>query len=195
MSESKETSGQPDQKASGENQEGANLVSYDTHRKLLGEKKALQAKLAEFEMREKEKEQELLAEQGKWKELAEEKGKKLSESEKKYNEALKTFGRQVFVKEAKAVALQLGADPQGVDDLIKVGDWSSVEIGDDFKVNEQQLKESIARMQKEKPLFFKKQVSAPKDVNASADLMLEGKDSDKINYELELLKLGGKMFE
>lgn len=86
----KEASGQPDENASGDSREEtpdnntehegdeekppkkpSRGVSYESHQKLLAEKKKLQAKLAEIEAERVAKERQTLEEQGRYKELAE----------------------------------------------------------------------------------------------------------------------------
>jgi len=61
----------------GDEGRGDDRVSYESFTKALDEKKAAQRKLAEFERKEKEREEALLQEQGKFKELLEERQKEL----------------------------------------------------------------------------------------------------------------------
>lgn len=181
----KDSSGVQDTSASGGGSEGTgrDTVSYETYRKTVSEVKNLKSKLDEFQTKETEREQATLQEQGKFKEALEAANRKLKETELKLDSTSKTFAKQVFSKEAKSVALQMGAAPEGVDDLIRVADWTGVEIGEDFAVNETQLKDAIARMQKQKPLFFKKLVPAPKDVNTGHSLSASGKSVQEMSND------------
>jgi hypothetical protein len=52
-------------------------VAYETYRKAIGEVKSFKAKISEYEAREAEREQAVLAEQGKYKEALESERKKV----------------------------------------------------------------------------------------------------------------------
>lgn len=142
-------------------------VSYETHRKMLNDLKKAQTRLKEIEQAQAEREQASLAEQGKYKEQAEALSKKLKDYEAKVDSQTKTFAKQIFTKEAKATALALGADPVAVEDLIKVADWSDVEIDEQFNIDQEKLKSAILNTQKAKPWFFKRNPSGTKDVALS----------------------------
>lgn len=161
--ESQTASGNPVENSGGNNQEN-DVVAYTTYKKTVGEVKSLKAKLAELEAEKEQQRLEKLSQEGKWKESADDWAKKAKEAEEKAMKIARTFGQKVFAQEAKSVALELGATPEALDDIIKVGDWSEIEIGDDFSIDKEKLKSSIARMQQSKPFYFKKTVNAPKDV-------------------------------
>lgn len=158
----KGSSGVPETNGSANSQE--DVVAYSTYKKTVGEVKSLKAKLAELEAEREAQSNARLQEQGKWKEAAEDWQKKAKEAEEKAMKVARTFGQKVFAQEAKAVALELGATPEALEDIIKVGDWSEIEIGEDFSVDRDKLKSSIARMQQAKPFYFKKTVNPPKDI-------------------------------
>lgn len=141
------------------------VVAYTTYKKTVGEVKSLKAKLAELEAEKEVERQQRLQQEGKWKEAAEEWQKKAKDHETKSQDLLKSFGRKVFTSEAKAIAAELGANPDALDDIIKVGDWSEVEIGEDFQVDREKLKAAVTKMQQAKPFYFKQQVNPPKTVN------------------------------
>jgi hypothetical protein len=153
------------------------VVAYDTYRRTVGEVKSLKAKLAELEAEREQQEQLKLAEQGKYKEQAETLFKKLSEKEEQVKKVVTTFGRKVFETEAKGLALGLGAKPEAVEDILKVGSWDDVEIDDQFNVNKDQLKNKIEELAKSKPWFFGGNPKAPQsvvpgkaNVNGASDL-------------------------
>lgn len=179
MSADQNPSGNP-AVASGEG--GKDSVSYDSFQKVLAEKKAEQEKRRQLEAQLAEKEQAALAEQGKWKELAEKAQADLKVEREKTTKVVKTFGQELFTKEAKQVALQLGVNQSALDDLIKVGDWSGIEIGEDLKLDQDKIKESILKLQKDKPYFFTKSASAPRDVNLSSG-GVSGKSVDQMSRE------------
>jgi hypothetical protein len=140
------------------------VVAHATYLKVLNEAKAAKAKLAEAEAERERERQAKLEQEGKFKEAADEWKKKFEETEKKAMSFVKTYGQKVFASETKSVALELGANPDALEDIIKTGDWSEVEIGNDFSVDREKLKAAVSKMQQAKPWFFKSQVSAPKDV-------------------------------
>jgi len=164
MSAEQNPSGNPSV-ASGE--AGKESVSYESFQKVLAEKKAAQEKQRQYEAKLAELEQASLAEQGKWKELAEKAQIELKAEREKATKIVKTFGQELFSREAKNVALQMGVIPQAVDDVLKVGDWTNIEISEDFRIDQEKIKESILKLQKEKSYLFAKQATAPKDVNLS----------------------------
>lgn len=144
--------------------EKKDVVAYDTYRRAIGEVKQLKAKLAEIEA-ERERENQLkLAEQGKYKEQAENLFKKLSEKEEQIKNVVTTFGKRVFETEAKSLALGLGARPEAIDDILKVGNWDDVEIDEHFNINKDQLKLKIEELSKTKPWFFVSNTKAPQTV-------------------------------
>lgn len=164
-------------------------VSYQTYKKTVGEVKSLKTRLAELEAEREAERMKRLQEEGKWKESAEDWSKKAKEAEEKAMRVARTFGQKVFANEVKSVALELGADPNALDDIIKVGDWSEIEIGDDFTVDREKLKSSIARMQQSKSFYFKKSVSAPRDVTpGNSPVGKPEKDLNELDMD-DLLKL------
>lgn len=142
-------------------------VAYDTYRKAIGELKSIKAKMSEYEAKESQREQSLLAEQGKYKEALDNTVKKQRELELALDAKDKAFAKKVFTKEVEAVALQFGARKEALEDIVKVGDWSTVEIDENFSINQEQLKAQITALSKAKPFYFVSTASAPRDVNTS----------------------------
>lgn len=177
---SSESSGQPSNKDS---------VAYETYRKVLGESKSLKAKLQEYETKEAEREQTVLAEQGKLKEALELSVKKQKELEGALNAKEKAFAKKVFTKEVESVALQLGARKEALEDIVKVGDWSSVEIDEDFTINQDQLKASLANLAKSKPFYFTSSPKTPADVSAGANGAPKGKALSELTKDEILAQL------
>lgn len=143
-------------------------VAYDTYRRAIGEVKSLKAKLQEIATKETEREQALLTEQGKYKESLDLSLKKQKELEDKLNKQTKSFATQLFSKEAKSVALQLGARQEALDDIIKVGDWNEVEIDENFNINSDSLKNSMTKLMQSKPFYFQRAQGSVKDIQTSA---------------------------
>lgn len=181
--QTKETSGQPDLVVGDTNQEsgGKDTVAYETYRKTVGEVKALKAKLSEFMAKETEREQATLAEQGKYKEALDSASKRVKDLETALDTKTKIFGRQVFTKEAKSVALQMGVRQEALDDIVKIGDWSGVEVDEEFNINQTQLKDAISKLSKEKPYFFQKSATSPKDVNPTNSSALVGNKKNPVD--------------
>jgi small-conductance mechanosensitive channel len=178
------------QNASGDDEK--DVVAYSTYRKTVGEVKSLKAKLAEIEAEREQERQSKLAEQGKYKEQAEELLKKLSEKDSQVKKVVNTFGRKVFETEAKSLALGLGARPEAVDDILKVGAWDDVEIDEEFNVNKEQLKLKIEELSKSKPYFFGGNPKAPQSVIPSSNLDVSKTDLSKLSME-ELRELAKKI--
>jgi hypothetical protein len=166
-----------------------NQVAYETYRKTVGEVKKLKSELDSFKQKEVEREQALLAEQGKYKEALEAAVKKQKELEKSLQEKEKAYARNIFTKEAKSVAMQLGAMPEALDDIVKVGNWADVEIDEKFEINSDQLKEAIVRLQKEKPFYFRKDSSSPRTVSSNASGMAAKKDNKELSKDEIIAKL------
>jgi hypothetical protein len=153
----------------GDSQPGKNSVKYETYKRTVDEVKSLKAELESFRTKESERESKALAEQGKFKEALDGALKEKLDLKQKLEAKEKSFAKSMFEAEAKKMALEFGAMPDALDDIVKVGDWSSVEIDtDNFRINSDQLKESMSKLQKEKSFFFKKNAQAPNDVHTSA---------------------------
>jgi hypothetical protein len=178
------SSGEPSEK---------DVVKYETYRKAIGELKSIKAKMSEYEAKEQEREQSVLAEQGKFKEALESALSKKKELEQALEAKEKAFAKKIFTKEVQEVALSLGARKDALDDIVKVGDWSSVEIDENFSINKEQLKSQIASLSKSKPFYFASNAAAPRDVNTSstaapADKKIEQMSIDELKAKLLALK-------
>lgn len=179
MEEQNVPSGQSTEGSAGSRDSSGDVVKYETYSKAIGEIKALKSKLNEFQAKEHEREQTVLAEQGKYKEALE----NALKSKRDIEEALKAkdaaYAKTVFQKEVKALAVQMGARKEALEDIVKVGDWSSVEIDESFNLNVDQLKTQIANLAKSKPYFFTNTASKPGDVHVSAGKFESGEKSIK----------------
>lgn len=153
---------------------GDDKVAYTTYKKVLGEAKTLKSKLQEYEDRERESREKALVAEGKLKEALDAANARARDLEGKLGNASKTFAREVFTREAKSVALQMGADSSAVDDLLAANDFSTVEIDDKLKINVDQLKERLTEIQKAKPFYFRKTATPPHDVNLNGGFKQSG---------------------
>lgn len=129
-------------------------VSYETYRRAVGEVKQLKQKLNELLAQKEAEEQARLAEQGKWKEKAELLERSLKEKENKFSEVVNQFAKRIFTESAKQVAAQVGVKKEAIDDVLKVADFSDVEIGEDFSIDSNKLKAKFEELAKHKPWYF-----------------------------------------
>jgi alanyl-tRNA synthetase len=158
---------QPGSSAEGKDS-SSDVVKYETYSKAIGEIKALKSRLNELQAKEHEREQSLLAEQGKYKEALEGALKSKREIEDALKQKDATYAKTIFQKEVKALASTMGARKEALEDIVKVGDWSSVEIDAEYNINIEQLKNQIASLAKSKPYFFSTDAKKPGDVHFSA---------------------------
>lgn len=175
-------SGKNDQ-ASGSGQEG--VVSYDSHAKLLGEKKKLQEKLGELQSQRDQWEQEKLQAEGQWKELAE-KNKKLADEFKGKNLSIikqvsEKAVRSQFAREAEKLGCldtDLAFSAITLDDL---------EITEDFEFDNQKLVSKIQDLTKSKSYLFKKNFQLPPDQIPSNGSISSKNLSDLTENEIKQL--------
>lgn len=139
------------------NQESNNgTVSYDTHRKLLGEKKAKDAALAEALAKLESLEQEKLKSEGNKDELIKQLQSKAQSGEEKLKKVIGAFQYRAisnkFVEKARAEGC---LKPEK---LMQLADLNNVEvdIDNDFAVNEESVTSIIEGLKKEVPFFFQK---------------------------------------
>ena len=195
----KETSGQPDQNSSGENNQETEQeakVSRDSFLKAVSEKKSWQTKARDLEAKLKEIEEKQLSEGQEFKTLYEKTKKELDENKTNSDKAKKLFAYKVFEREATEVARQKGADERALKAILKAGDFSEVEIDyDTFEINRGQLEEAITKMQKDSPFFFTKKASAPKDVSPGNGGSVGGKPLSELTKDEIIQRLRSGEFK
>lgn len=164
MSEVK-PSGQTDL-TSGEHQ-SKDSVSYDSHLKLLNEKKKAQQDLTETRLKLEEYEQAKLEAEGKLQEALDN-AKKIASSEREkgikiFKTASEKAIRSQFLREADALGC--------IDANMAMGacDFSNVELTEDFEFDPKQVKAELQRLTKEKPFLFKKDFTLPPDVTPNGN--------------------------
>lgn len=138
------------------NQGDGGSVSYETYRRAIGEIKSLKSKLNELLSEKEQQEAARLAEQGKWKERAELLEKQLQEKEQRFQSAVSQFAKRIFTESAKQAALRSGVRKEALDDVLKVADFSDVEVKEDFTFDESLLETKFRELAKSKPWFFEK---------------------------------------
>lgn len=137
-------------------------VSLATHKKLLSEKKAMQARLKDFESKFAELENGKLEAEGKKDELLQKLRADLDKVTKTHKETLNNFISQSLDAQVEALAAKMGA--VDVDLVRRAIDLSEVEVDPkSFKADAATLETAMNELKKAKPILFNK--SAPK-VNA-----------------------------
>ncbi|MEM4359722.1 MAG: hypothetical protein QXT45_04280 [Candidatus Bilamarchaeaceae archaeon] len=131
-------------------------VSYDTYRRAIGEIKSLKAKLNELMEERNRQEAQRLAEQGQWKERAELLEKQLVEKDDRLKNVVSTFAKKIFHEAARQAAVNVGVRRDAIDDVIKVTDFTDIEVADDFSVDRQAIENKFRELAKTKPWFFEK---------------------------------------
>lgn len=152
--------------------QGKDSVAYETYRKTVSEvknykeeTKKLRETIALYEAQVKEAEQSVLAEQGKFKELNEKLREELARKDQEFKAKEGRFVKSTLKNTVAKYAKDMGAIDEAVDQIYSVGDWASVEFkDDDYSVNADQVKKLVGEMAQKNPWFFKKSVSAPRDV-------------------------------
>ena len=194
---SEDQSGGAAPKEAGGDDSGKNdSVAYDTYRKAVTEAKRAKEQLAALQAEKEVATQSALAEQGKFKEMAEklQKDLKAKEDESKKKDAF--FIQANLRSTVSRYAKEFGAVS---DDAVKQiytvaqseGLLNSVEVKEDYSVNDDHVKTALSELQKKSPWFFQKQAAAPRDVNMGGNSsgVSSLKDLSKLSYD-DLLKLG-----
>lgn len=118
-------------------EEPKDIVAYETHKKLLDEKKKIQARLMEYEQREKKEKEEILLKEGKLQEALALKDKELEEERNR----LRSFEqRDIQAKKLSAVIKGLGTSDLDDKWFQVIGNHiDDVEIDDDGRVKQDSL--------------------------------------------------------
>lgn len=136
------------------NQEGGDSVSYQTHRRLLSEKKELQTKTQELQARLEALEQEKMAVEGNKDQLIESLKKQTKEASEKATRLANFFKFQVVSDKVERKAIEAGCvDPKT---FVKNIDLTGIEpdIDNGFAVDEQAIQVAVENGKKNLPYFF-----------------------------------------
>lgn len=126
------------------------------------EAKKYRQKNAEFQARFEAIENERLAEQGKWKEIAEQQKARADKAEKEAKEKHAKFALRTVESQVKAEAAKRGCVDS--DALLKLMDISELDVDDDYSVNGTTMASALEKLQKEKPYLFPKQAASHRDL-------------------------------
>ena len=128
---------------------GSDKVAYETHKKLLGEKKKLQSRYEEMEKELSVLNENKLASEGKKDELLEAYKKRIGDLEGKVNDfAFSSVSNSVRLK-----AKEMGCVDD--EDLVKLLDLSSLTISDGFATDADEVKTMLEDFKKKKPHYFR----------------------------------------
>lgn len=155
MSEESQAPVEQSTDASGEVDQGKDSVSLSSYQKVLKEKKARDARLSEMELKLQQLEEEKLAKDGKLQELLDTYKKKTSELEMKLEKTTKSYAWNSVTGEIKREALKAGCkDPDKLIRLMSDDDLKAIEVGDNFSINTESLRELIEKNKKENYFLF-----------------------------------------
>lgn len=170
--------------AATEQEQKKDYVAYDTYRRAISEVKSLKSKLNELLAQREAEEQARLAEQGKWKEKAELLEKSLREKDERLNQVVNTFAKRIFEESAKQIATQVGVRKEAISDVLRVADFSDVEVKEDFSIDHEQLKSKFEALAKEKPWFFEnKKPSIPTATPFVTDANFQQKKLEDLSWD------------
>lgn len=137
-------------------------VSYESHKKLLDEKKRVQKEHEELRARLDQYEQDKLEAEGKLKELNEKLKTQLSKSNEEKAALAKTVQEKVIKSQFARKAQELGC--VDINLAYQAIDLSDVDVTNDLELDETKLTEKLNTLTKEKHFLFKKEVSQPNDL-------------------------------
>jgi len=135
-------------------------VAYETYKKILSEKKNAQTKLEEMKSELEKLRTEKLQAEGKKDELLEDYKTKYETAKKELTEKDQKFAWSKISSAIETEALKHGClNTKKFLQLLNDNELSSLELDDNYSVNEQSLKSLIEQGKKENDFLFKKNVS------------------------------------
>lgn len=151
--------GGDEEKKNPDQQSSKDVVSHESFKKVLDEKKSLAARLAAFEAKEKEQ----LEKNGEFQKLYEEAKAKLAEVETQRKSERATFAYQTVASQFKAEAAKLGC--KRLDALEKLVDLDELaaHVGSNYVVEDKALKSFVEKAQKDHDYLFAKEAPGFRD--------------------------------
>lgn len=146
--QSQQTGGQ----ATDGDQTNNNNVSYESHRKLLGEKKRLQDEFSAMRDELENLRSANLKAEGKKDELLERYKKQSEQYKATLEEKEKKYRFKLVSESIKAKAIEMGCKKP--DHLLKLGDFSAVSVDDEYQVDSQALLEALEKSKSEFDYLF-----------------------------------------
>lgn len=171
-------------------------VRYSTYKKVLGEKKAVDARIRELESRLSDYENSKLESEGQKDEVINRLRGQLKETESKLNAKEANYAFNVVSGQIKARAMQEGcSNPEKLIKLLDKTDFASVQVGDDYAVDGRDLDLLMDRAKKENPFLFNARSKGVRDLTPSNyvpsehDLKKPLEKMSKSEIEAEILRL------
>lgn len=195
-----------DQSAGGASQDSGGIdskkdtVAYDTYKKAVSEAKRAKEEAAALKAEIEAKSQAEMAEQGKYKEMVDKLQKDLKAKDDEIKKKESFFVQNNLKSTVQRYAKELGAIDGALDEVYEVarskGLLNSVELKEDYSVNDVQVKEALGELSKKSPWFFQKKVASPKDVvmggDAGGSSTVTVKDLSKLSMD-QLKELGARI--
>lgn len=188
--EEKDSSG-IDNQASGEIETTEQkTVSYDSHAKLLGEKKRLAKEMEALRAQVEAIESQKLEAEGDLKKQNEMLKQKLKEKDERLSGTVKSFSQKAVKAQFNQVAEKMGCvDPEMAFRAVDIND---IELDENFNFDVKGLTATLEELAKQKSYLFKKDVSAPRDrtpgINGPATKSTDEMNTDELWAELRKLK-------
>lgn len=176
--------------AGGADDKNKQHVSYDSHQKLLGEKKKLQQSYDEMKQRFDSLENERLEKEGKYKEQNEALKKANEELKSKFNNYSKTVSEKVIKAQFAREAEKLGC--VDADLAFMVCNIDDLELNGDLEFDGKVLNQKIQGIMKDKPHLFSKNVTGPKDKSPNGKFQETTEDLSKMS-SAEILERAKKL--
>lgn len=195
-----QSSGHQEPDASGELQENEesrkreDVVAYDTHRKLLSEKKKTQAQLEELKKQLGQYEQQKLEAEGRKDEVIKSLRQQLSEKESILKEKDSRYAWNVVSGQIKSRATQEGCkSPDKLLRLLDKEDLSALEVDDNYMVNQDDLSRIIEKAKRENDFLFSARKANVNDLPPSGKVEQPEKKTVKDLSRKEKFALLGQM--
>ena len=145
-----------DQSQSTSGDEKNDVVSYESYKKALNEKKNFQSKLSEYEQELQRLRAEKMSAEGKKDELIQTYKKQLSEISEKLEKTNKHYAWNTLTGAIKQEAIKHGCtDPEKLIRLMDDEDLRSIEIGENFNIDFDSVKNVIEKSKKDNFFLFK----------------------------------------
>jgi hypothetical protein len=131
-------------------------VSYESYKKALNEKKNYQAKLSEYEQEVQRLREEKMSAEGKKDELLSTYQKKVQDLSEKLDKTTKHYAWNTLTGEIKREAMKHGCtDPDKLIRLMDDEDLRSIEIGENFTIDNKAIEQVIEKNKKDNFFLFK----------------------------------------
>lgn len=139
----------------GDSDKSKDSVSYESYQKALKEKKTFQSKATEYETLIEQLRQEKAMAEGNKDEVINTLKKQTEELKAKLDKTTKTYAWSTLTGEVKREAMRHGCkDPEKLIRLMSDDDLRSIEIGENFSISGDSLKELIEKNKKENHFLF-----------------------------------------